>query len=470
MLDTQGLWLPDGTCVAVPAVEHFGTIAKLALDLNLGARSGSWKSETPTIFVTDEAALRLGIPVDQLPKLARKQDELLKNETTDHWTLTRAAGDGWEFRTDEPWIHATTRIWAKGAKHYGVKIALLALRRDDTDGVFQDNPAPATIAARFQRLADHNIPFAVSAKTTGFQLMEATVHVKDRDLRETFMTATQEPVLPATVPALEDDFNWTRTPTNEETGQGFVHAYDRNGSYLAGVSGTYFGSGNPTHFANGHEFVKNKQGYYRVQLPPAEDLDPRMPSPFGHHNDERLGRDAWIAAPTLEIANEIGLDLEVHEAYIWETSHRSLDAWAKTLDTARTTLDTANPDDRAARSIIKAIYVRAIGSIGSVDYHSGRRGFAPERRHAIQARARANMIRRIVKIGNATDTWPIAVHKDTLLYTSNNADATGAWPGAIEDLGKGLGKYKHEGVAPMSEQLPYFTGGPYDGKFGIEKD
>ena len=367
-------------------------------------------------------------------------------------------------------MHATTRIWAKGAKHYGVKLALIALRRDDTDGIFKDNPSPATIAARFQKLADSNLPFAVSAKTTGFQLMEATVHVKDRDLREEFMTATKDPVLPATVPALEDDFNWTRMPTEVETSHELVHAYDRNGSYLAGVSGTYFGLGEPTHFANGHEFVKNKQGYYRVQLPQRDDLDPRMPSPFGHHNDERLGRDAWISAPTLEIANEIGHDLIVHEAYIWETSHRSLDSWAKYIDAARTRLDTDNVDDRAARSIIKSIYVRAIGSIGSVDYHSGRRGFAPERRHAIQARARANMIRRIVKIGNATNTWPIAVHKDTLLYTSNNSDALAAWPGTIDDLGKGLGKYKHEGVAPMAEQLPYFHGGSYDGKFGIEKD
>ena len=470
VLDTRGLWLPDGTCVDVPGVEHFGTIAKLAQDLNLGARSGSWKSETPTIFITDDAAQRLNIPVDRLPKLARKQDEFLKAETTDHWALKRALQDGWEFRTDEPWMHATTRIWAKGAKHYGVKLALIALRRDDTDGIFKDNPAPATIAARFQKLADSNLPFAVSAKTTGFQLMEATVHVKDRDLREEFMTATKDPVLPATVPALEDDFNWTRMPTEVETSHELVHAYDRNGSYLAGVSGTYFGLGEPTHFANGHEFVKNKQGYYRVQLPQREDLDPRLPSPFGHHNDERLGRDAWISAPTLEISNEIGHDLIVHEAYIWETSHRSLDAWAKYIDAARTRLDTDNVDDQAARSIIKSIYVRAIGSIGSVDYHSGRRGFAPERRHAIQARARANMIRRIVKIGNATNTWPIAVHKDTLLYTSNNSDALAAWPGTIDDLGKGLGKYKHEGVAPMAEQLPYFHGGSYDGKFGIEKD
>lgn len=470
VLDTRGLWLPNGTCVDVPAMEHFGTIAKLAQDLNLGARSGSWKSETPTIFITDDAALRLNIPVDQLPKLARKQDEFLKAETENHWTLKNALRDGWEFRTDEPWIHATTRIWAKGAKHYGVKLALIALRRDDTDGIFADNPSPATVAARFQKLADRNVPFAVSAKTTGFQLMEATVHVKDRDLRESFMTATTDPVLPATVPALEDDFNWTRKPTDDETRHELVHAYDRNGSYLAGVSGTYFGLGEPTHFASGHEFVKNKQGYYRVQLPQREDLDPRMPSPFGHHNDERLGRDAWVSAPTLEIANEIGLDLIVHEAYIWETSHRSLDSWAKYIDTARTELDTPDVDDQAARSIIKSIYVRAIGSIGSVDYHSGRRGFAPERRHAIQARARANMIRRIVKIGNATNTWPIAVHKDTLLYTSNNSDALAAWPGTIDDLGKGLGKYKHEGVAPMAEQLPYFHGGTYDGKFGIEKD
>lgn len=79
------------------------------------------------------------------------------------------------------------------------------------------------------------------------------------------------------------------------------------------------------------------------------------------------------------------------------------------------------------------------------------------------------MLYRIHQIGQETGRWPLAVLKDTILYSSNEDDPQIAWPGKPEHFSTRLGSYKHEGSALMSEQVAYFTGKGYRGKFGLER-
>ena len=77
----------------------------------------------------------------------------------------------------------------------------------------------------------------------------------------------------------------------------------------------------------------------------------------------------------------------------------------------------------------------------------------------------ANIIRRIQQIGNDTGRWPVAISKDTVLYTSNEIDPKLAWPGKPEHYGRGLGQFKYDGSADLPEHLKYLTGrGRYEGK------
>ena len=46
---------------------------------------------------------------------------------------------------------------------------------------------------------------------------------------------------------MEADISWCRQPTGEELAHKWIHAYDRSGSYLAGVSGLELGVGAPVH-------------------------------------------------------------------------------------------------------------------------------------------------------------------------------------------------------------------------------
>ena len=82
----------------------------------------------------------------------------------------------------------------------------------------------------------------------------------------------------------------------------------------------------------------------------------------------------------------------------------------------------------------------------------------------IVAKARTNILRRVVKIGQDTDRWPVAIVADTVLYTSPDPDPAAAWPGGPQWWGRALGRYKVEACGRLADQLKYLTGGPYRGK------
>jgi len=81
------------------------------------------------------------------------------------------------------------------------------------------------------------------------------------------------------------------------------------------------------------------------------------------------------------------------------------------------------------------------------------------------AKARANVLRRILQIGRDSDRWPVAVTADTLLYTSDDPDPISAWPGKSTTLGRGFGQYKAEASGLLVEQLAHLgAGNGYRGK------
>ena len=147
---------------------------------------------------------------------------------------------------------------------------------------------------------------------------------------------------------------------------------------------------------------------------------------------------AWAIAATMASAAPVSYThLEVYKRQPW---------YGRVRD-ARSALDVDDPDSLVARDQLKAIYAPTIGMLGSKIYMAGRRGYAPDRRHMIIAKARTNILRRVAKIGQETDRWPVASIADTVLYTSSSADPVVSWPGGTQWLGRDLGKYKVEGLS-----------------------
>jgi hypothetical protein len=176
------------------------------------------------------------------------------------------------------------------------------------------------------------------------------------------------------------------------------------------------------------------------------------------------GKRRWVTTPTVEFAVAQGYEPEILEAYTWPEKARVLDPWYERIRDARAKLDVDDEDSQAARDQLKAVYASTIGMLGSHTYMAGRAGYAPHWRHHIVAKARTNILRRVVRIGQDTGRWPVAVTADTVVYASREADPVKAWPGDPAWLGRDLGRYKPEGTARLVDQLPYLTGGPWRGK------
>jgi hypothetical protein len=465
VLHTDGLWLPDGENIqlAQPIV-HLGDIAKLVAELNLGTKNG-WKTEDGQILVTADAALELGIPVDQLTTgydMAKKFQEL----TRDHHLITGAVEAGYSVGGKEPVLNTTTRIWHEDNPRLRARFVLIPTLKDDFNHIVDDDPTPLAIARRLQRFADElHTPYVINASTTGLDLLFTTPRKKEQ---RTLYFAPSNPVPPAEIATLEADIDWQRKPTESEAGQQWIHAYDRGGSYLAGVSGLELGYGEPRYYPDGIPFDKKLPGYWRITMPTKNEW--LTPNPIDPRNreDDIAGKLTWVSSQTLDIATSLGYEADVVEAYVWENHTRIYDTWYERVRDARTALDTGDVDDARARDLLKEVYVRSLGLTASFEFHKNREGFAPERYHFIQARARANILRRVQQIGLATGRWPVAISKDTVLYTSDERDPKLAWPGKPEHYGRGLGQYKYEGSAELATHLEFLTGrGRYDGKSSL---
>jgi hypothetical protein len=335
--------------------------------------------------------------------------------------------------------------------------------------VLNDDPTPLEITDRLQRFADAlRYPFRKTPSTTGLDLLFA---LHPRSERDRLFASCPSPRVLGEAGHEETDIEWQRALTPEEQQHTWVHAYDRGGSYLAAVAGLEVGIGAPTHHPEPLPFTK-LPGYWNITIP--EDghwLTPNLFTRAGLSGEATPGTRVWVATPTMELAHELGVEPEIHEAYLWHEKGRIFDTWQKRMRDARQTLDTSDPTDQLARDLLKKVYVSGLGIMASDVYRNGRYGFAPHRYDHIIAKARANILRRVFQIGNDTGRWPVAISKDTILYTSPNLDAAAAWPGKPENYGRGLGSFKYEGSAALADHAKYFTGEtrPYEGKSNLSE-
>lgn len=459
VLHTDGVWLPDGTRRDLPTpLTHVGHLAELVYELNLGVQVTSFWTAPGQIWVTPQMLASLGVDAGGLGDNPTQLTTEMRELTAGSELVTAALQDGWSLGgKDGDRLGAWTRVYREGGKR-GVWVVLMAgMSHDRMDTpVLGDDPSPAALARRLGLLSGAlRAPWVMNGFTTGLELM---FKLRGRDRKTVF--AAVDPVPPAKM-STENDVVWSRKPTAEEGQRRFVHAYDRGGSYAAGVAGLELGIGAPTHHPEGLAFDKKLPGYWRVQV--SDSGDWRMPHPLNPRG--QVGsQPVWVTTPTMQLAVEMGYEPPVVEAYTWSEHGRVLDGWYERVRDARTALDLDDVDAQAARDQLKVVYTRTIGALGSDTFMRGREGYAPERRHHIVAKARSNMLRRIAQIGRDTDQWPLAVVTDTVLYASDEPDPVLAWPGDSKHFGRGFGQFKAEASGLLSDQLVHLTGDGYRGK------
>jgi hypothetical protein len=467
VLHTDGLWLPDGTRVDLAEpIAHVGQVAELAYTHNIGYQLTPKFAEPGQIWITDQACRAFGVDVEAISRRDRAKSLRQLTEGIDFVTL--AVNEGWSLggAGEDPNAHRLgtwTRVYRDDKR--GVMIALIPGMGSGPDGmpILADEPTPAQIARRLQLLADAlRFPWKINAGVTAVDLMlqTRTKTWSPADWRDVvFAPSTTTP--PFGIGDVESDFDWSRPPTSEERELKFVHAYDRGGSYVAGIAGLELPIGNPVHHPDGAPFDAKTPGYWLVDIP--EVADWRLPYVLNPRGLQFTG-PKWVCTPRLERAIALGYQPQILEAWIWPQHGRVLLGWYERFRAASTILDTDDPDAQAARDQSKIIRTHGIGIIGSDEHLKGKTAYSPERRLHVIAKANANIVYRLDQIGQQTGKWPLAVATDTVLYASDDPDPVTAWPGGPESFGRGFGQYKPEASGLLAEHLEYLNGRDYRGK------
>lgn len=245
-------------------------------------------------------------------------------------------------------------------------------------------------------------------------------------------------------PDVEWDLRWWRAPTLEEMGRPYVHSFDLNGMYLAACSSLEVGFGEPEHLIPKHDdaglaFDRGLVGYWYADVAP---LGADLPETFG-------AGYRWRTTPTMELAEDLGRIVHVGQAWIYPEHHRYLEPFYAKLSNARAALTAGVaadvPGALVALRLVKRTYTIGIGYLGGHFRADGDPLRRPDWRHAVIAKARANIMRRILKL---TDR-PFAVDVDALYIASPSEDPAAV--GLI--LGDGLGAFKHTGTRPTGAVL-----------------
>lgn len=458
VLDVDGVWLPDGSRheLATP-IAHVGDVAELVTTLNLGTWTSDTWSVPGQIWITDAMAQKVGIDTSALGK--RNRNDRLKELSAESAFVTDALAQGWQLG-GQPGdrLGTWTRVWRGEAR--GVWVALISGMSQDPKEmpVLGDSPTAATLARRLALLAGAlRFPWAVSPASTGIDLMIAA---RPKEWKRIFAPADSD--FAKKFQIFEADIDWSRTLSDAEAKCRYVHAFDRGGSYAAGIAGLELPIGEPEHHPDGMVFDRKLPGYWLIEIPDAADW--RYPNPLNPMGLS-ISEPKWVTTPTLERAAQLGYEPEILEAFVWRDHGRVLVPWYERIRDARTALDIEGDTDALlAREQNKVIYTHTIGMLNSDMHLAGRPGYSPERHHHIVAKSRANIMYRIAKIGEDSGVWPVAVTKDTVLYVSDERDPQLAWPGDQKQFGRGFGNYKSEGSALLSDHLQYLDGKGYRGK------
>lgn len=501
VLDLDGAWLGDGTRVDLPdEITHVGELLEFAQGLRLGHPLSPSVTEAGQLWIADDLAKKFGIDVDAIGARRTRNDDL-RRLTADLTFFTAAKEAGFQFggQTDEsPGLSVWTRVWKEpagpdaGAKDRSqtIWVVFMAGLADDPDSadpdvpVLLDDPEPATLARRLKLLADTlGYPFKLSGQVTGIDLIfEARPDTYGpKEWRETIWApSTFAP--PPGAGAIANDISWSRPPTSAERMLRWLHAYDRGGSYAAGLAGLELPIGAPTHFGEGEwEFDPRVPAYIRTAIPPARTwLLPHVLSPSGTDFGDS---PQWVCTPQFERALALGYDLPIHEAWVWPEHGRLLRDWANRFSLAAKELDTDDPDDQAVRRHAKMIRVRGFGMIGSQSRDRKLRPpYSKEKFLMGVSKTTANIVYAINNIFEQTGQAPLAITKDTILYASDDPNPVTAWPMYAIDaaaaatnpkhrstLGRGFGQWKPEASGKLSEQLQYLKGGRYKGKHKLTR-
>jgi len=284
--------------------------------------------------------------------------------------------------------------------------------------------------------------------------------VTGTDLAGTFPRRGGRKVLPCLPPkpalsgALGHAIHWSRKPELAEAALGWVHCYDGNGAYLAAYN-TEVNLGGWRQ-VDRPKFDPKQPGYWLVDPPKWGDrLLPSLFDPTGRAASTGREGPRWFLTATLRLAGEMGYEFEPGAAWLPDGDYgRWYEPWYRRVRDARAALMVAGDvDSQAVLNALKVVWHATHSQVGTKS-----QGNRKDHDQAIIAAYAANLTRRLLKIADASQRWPLAIGTDAIAFASADPDPVSACPAGMT-LGTGLGEFKPQGSLSMAEALPLLGSG-----------
>lgn len=366
------------------------------------------------VWVGPASVAQLGLPPSFEVPRERDRDRF-RYGVSHHWTDALVA-DGWQLSTDPggfaPWV---------GMGKDGAWLDLVLPGWD---------PANPFAAARTPRELLYAL--AAFAEALGLRYRRSPQSTGLALLRDTHRrSGWPEAILPPPtleVAQWEAPGSWIRDLPSD----GWLHAYDINGMYLAACSTISLGYESPTHLGPG--LPPLRAGYYRARvfLSPVPD---GLPFPAD-------GEPRWYPEPAIRLFLDLKARITVDESWTFPRQGRWLAPWYARLRDARAALaGPMRPGGHLALAALKATYTRTLGRLAGSWLGTGDETFRPDWRDSIIARARANLFRHLA----ALPAPPVAQDADLVVFASADPDPQRVAGSLGLELSSQLGKWKVAG-------------------------
>lgn len=486
VLDDEHIHLAGGSTKPWPGVAHLGDLALLTSrdQLRLGWGGGEDRLPDPgQVWLYPGALERLGLPATMdLPDTGEAMTRSQRSKATrkmfakldTHPMVAGAMEAGWEFGQGGH-LGIWTRMWHRELLPGGAVLVGYPWHRIEGVALFDGDPTPAQLVDRLALFARHvGVTYRMTSAATGLDLIDH--HRPPRRSVDDSIGAGRGRIalvrgLGAELPpwrkkvndtrfnALRADFSWWRQwdqLSAEEQGQRYVHAWDRNASYLTpwqsidlGVEDLQHRTGEAARWDG-----KEKPGYYLV-----DDWEWPfwgLPAPAGA---KVSGGRVWVTVHTLKQLAMVGIEPAVHESFTWGVSTRYLEGPGRSLSQARTALQAAAGDDQDAAAVLRAVkmlYAATVGKLAERDHSEDYHLWRPDWQDHIISATKTQILRVVHQIQEATGASPLVVDRDAVFYASDDPDPATAWPGDPAKLGTKIGAWKPAYSAELTTWGPEF--------------
>lgn len=225
----------------------------------------------------------------------------------------------------------------------------------------------------------------------------------------------------------------------------YVHVFDKRSAYMASAQ-CKLGRGDPDWYrdvdaAKFDECLRvETPGLWCISLGPGHNQDyAHLPNPFNTHGD--MPDHDWYYTPQLKLAQAMGYNLIVHEAYLWAHAHPVLTTWVQKLWQARQATRGQPVED-----MIKASFTQSLGILARRPGEGEKAQWyhRPDWAGTLTAQHYMRQVKKIMQIDAALGgNRYMAVSTDSFAVTSNDPDPVRAMPIGWAGIDGMMGQYRH---------------------------